>query len=613
MTVSTTASFSSFVTNGATTVFPIAWSFEGVLDLKVNWTGAGNTPVALVGNVDFDIIGGAAEASASVRTLGVARGVGRLEVTRSSSLLNAQSYPAGQQFDGVGTARQLDRHTRLHQETFRDFQRASLVPLGETAPALPSLAQRVAGGFLAFAQGTGAMIVAAGAMIGLPVTAWAAALLTKATSGEAVNYLNLPIVRAGEYRADGQPAHAEAHAKMIANIIVDYAGKSVLLVGNWSVGNSRFDVTVSDTQMNFMGGKVSCTGHIDNPLFEGLATASRFYLTNCVIENTQAGNPPATQDNAAIWVRGDNSHVDRVFVKGPFYIGVCAGDFATQLDFVTLSNIYVEGVINRSVYVYGAVVGGSISCIRVLGLRDGVRTTAYGLNVNRSLATAKLEALDVSDVKTFSCTAHGIGLFGSFIKSRGLHVYDDIGTVSFGVIVGPINDALNVGTSISDVVTRGGQIGIVAYQSNQLQMINVNCSDYSGAGVQLQGVVGCGAVNVTCTKGLGSAAEGLQVIGSAAFGTLPARASSGVRIANLDASGFGTGGVGARVGGGNGGSNDVLFDGIRARGSQFSVIFEATATNALIASGHIGPLSGGTALVNSGTNCGVNGAGTYQT
>jgi hypothetical protein len=547
-------------------------------------------------------------------TLSVAPPDGVVMIYRQTDDDQPVRYSDLSAFPANAVERSLDRLALRQQELGRDLLSTIRGPLGEPAPVLPSLAQRVAGGFLAFTLGTGAMIVAAGAMIGLPVTAWSAALLTKATSGEAVNYLNLPIVRAGEYRIDGQPTHATLHAKMMANIIVDYAGRSVLLVGDWSVGNSRFDVSAPDTQMNFMGGKVTCTGHIDNPLFEGLATASRFYLTNVVLENTQAGDPPATQDNAGIWIRGDNSHVDRVFVNGPFYLGVVFGDFATQLDFFTGSNIYVAGAINRGVYVYGNVVAGSLSCIRVLGLRNGLRTSAYGLNVNRSLITAKLEALDITDVKTFSYTAHGVGLFGSRIRARGLHTFDALETSSFGVIVGPINDAVNVGTSISDVITSGGQIGVLAYQCTNLQMVNLNCTDYLSVGVQLQGVAGFGGVNITTRRGAGTGNEGMQVISSAAFGTLPARASTGVRLSNLDACDYGTGGVGLRVGNVLGlGANDVIIDGIRARGSQYSVIIEATATNALIASGHIGPSAGGTALANSGTNCGVNGGGTYQT
>lgn len=91
MTVATETCRSTYVTNGATTVFPVTWPFPANGDLVVTYTPDGGDPEILDLDVDYTVSGAGVSAGGSVTALS-ALATGELEIKRVIALTQSVSF-----------------------------------------------------------------------------------------------------------------------------------------------------------------------------------------------------------------------------------------------------------------------------------------------------------------------------------------------------------------------------------------------------------------------------------------------------------------------------------------------------------------------------------------
>jgi hypothetical protein len=390
----------------------------------------------------------------------------------------------------------------------------------------------------------------------------------------------------------------------LLNAINDYAGRYIKLGGDWAFGNDRMDITPNDTIVDATGAKITCTGDIDAPLFR--LKGSRTRLIGANMNHLGAADATALQQACAVWITGDGAQVSTCVAQGPFYLGFVAGETVSPTtissDDWLIDDCETVGVQNRGFYSYLSNSGGKIRGCRTNGYRNGVRKTAYGLNVNRALPSAILSDLQVSDFRSFGHVSHGAAFSGRNISVNGVSCSDG-DAASFGAIFAGIVDSLSRSIQASNIQIRGGAVGISANQVTNLALSNVDTSDTATAAMQLFGVDDGQFSNISCRRGTAVSSEGIQSLAASALGTVPARGCTDLRFSNVSSTDWGTGRVPFRVSGT--GTSGIVVHGANFRRSQYGIIIDSPADRVRIESGDVRTDVGGTSVINNGTNSGV--------
>lgn len=169
MTVAALTASISNVENGATLSFAVPFRFlTGAL--TVTRVLASGSVATLTLGVDYSVSGGTTDAGGTVTLVGSVAGA-TLRIRRATARNQAMNYATGDTFPAESHEAALDRAMMIDQEqdatAAANAARAVMVPDGETAPQLPSVANRK-NKFLAFtALGAAFMSAGTGADAGL--------------------------------------------------------------------------------------------------------------------------------------------------------------------------------------------------------------------------------------------------------------------------------------------------------------------------------------------------------------------------------------------------------------------------------------------------------------